>query len=533
MSTGLNAVNKALTKIPKRAEQQQVEQLRSTFVDSGVAAALAATDNQVLYGRRGTGKTHALRYLESEAKEADDVAVYVDLRTVGSADGLFGASPAATTDRALRLLIDVIGQVHDALLSVALEDEDLISDPNFVRRLDRLAESVTKVEILGEVEVSEAHGSVATNETRSSAGVNVSSNPSVEMGAEGTKGSELSQSQTKTVKGSERRVVNFSEVARALRDVVSSVGEARVWLLLDEWSSLPGILQPYLGEFLVRCVFPLQSVTVKIAAIEQQSNFRDLAPDGTEVGIELGADVAANLDLDEFMVYEQNEDRSREFFKDLLYKHVRAVQEEDGVVPVVQSEREFVRHGFTNATAFDELVRAAEGVPRDAINIASKAALRAGSKAISVPDVRAAARSWYQADKEGALRGNPEALRLLNWVIDDVIRQKRARGFLVEQRASRSDVLLKLYDARVLHLVRRGYSSPEEPGQRFDVWVIDYGAYVDLINTKLNPTSLLSTTEPDSLDESAERVEVPISDFRAIRRALLDMQEFERNSPDR
>ena len=60
---GLAAINRALNLIPKRAESRQAERLRDTFVDPGVAAALEAIDHQVLYGRRGTGKTHALRYL--------------------------------------------------------------------------------------------------------------------------------------------------------------------------------------------------------------------------------------------------------------------------------------------------------------------------------------------------------------------------------------------------------------------------------------------------------------------------------------
>jgi hypothetical protein len=62
--------------------------------------------------------------------------------------------------------------------------------------------------------------------------------------------------------------------------------------------------------------------TVKIAAIEQQSNFRVEREDGSIIGIELGADVAANVDLDEFMVFEQNEERARTFFRGLLFKHL-------------------------------------------------------------------------------------------------------------------------------------------------------------------------------------------------------------------
>jgi len=83
VSTGLSQINRALNLIPKRAEQRQSDNLRETFLDSGVAVALEAIDNQVLYGRRGTGKTHALRYIESQIRSRGDVAVYADLRTIG------------------------------------------------------------------------------------------------------------------------------------------------------------------------------------------------------------------------------------------------------------------------------------------------------------------------------------------------------------------------------------------------------------------------------------------------------------------
>jgi hypothetical protein len=200
------------------------------------------------------------------------------------------------------------------------------------------------------------------------------------------------------------------------------------------------------------------------------------------------------------------------------------------------NEGDLVRHGFTDRRAFDELVRAAEGVPRDAINIAAKAAFRATGGRISVPDIRAAARSWYQADKEAALRGRTEALGLLNWIIDEVIRGKRARGFLVSQASAGSPLLLALFDARVIHLVRRGYSAQDAPGERYDVWVIDYGAYIDMIHTKNEPQGLLPFDDvggenvPTAGDEGTW-VDVPTQDLRAIRRAILDLNQFLSASP--
>ena len=54
---------------------------------------------------------------------------------------------------------------------------------------------------------------------------------------------------------------------------------------------------------------------VKIAAIEQRSHFRSVNEEGESIGIEVGADVASVLSLDDFMVLNNDAERSKEFFK--------------------------------------------------------------------------------------------------------------------------------------------------------------------------------------------------------------------------
>jgi hypothetical protein len=83
LAAGLSAINRGFNKVPKRAEGRVSAQLRDTFVDSGVATALESIDNQILYGRRGTGKTHAFSYLAATRGEEGGIGIYVDLRTVG------------------------------------------------------------------------------------------------------------------------------------------------------------------------------------------------------------------------------------------------------------------------------------------------------------------------------------------------------------------------------------------------------------------------------------------------------------------
>lgn len=524
MAEPISPINRALNLVPRRAEQRQVEELRETFVDSGIAVALESVDHQVLYGRRGTGKTHALRYLETEVRDGGDLAFYADLRTVGSPEGLFADDVVPGTERAARLLVDLLTQFHDALVEAALEHDELLDDGQFLDKLDALATAIGTVRVTGEVEVEREDERKQAEAERGSAALKLGAKPEVSLEVGGDASSEARQATRTTRRGEERISLNFTDVARALRDLGDALDGRRAWMFLDEWSSVPADTQPYLAEFLLRCVLPLQRFTVKIAAIEQQTRFR-VEENGRTIGFELGADVAANVDLDEFMVFEQNQERAREFFRGLLFKHLtRGVAEHDKV-PEIARENDVIRIGFTERRAFDELVRAAEGVPRDAINIAAKAAIRARDRKISVADVRFAAQAWFQTDKAAALASRPETLRLLNWIIDKVIREKRARGFLVNQRSSRAPLLMALFDARVLHLARKGYSGQDEPGERFDVYLIDYGAYVDLINTKNEPQGALPFESED--DGEAEYVEVPPQDLRAIRRAILDLDEFE------
>lgn len=72
-------------RIQRRSEKAAPEILRKTFVDVGpLTTLLSITDNQTLFGRRGTGKTHVLQFLGSKQRENGDLSVYIDLSNLGS-----------------------------------------------------------------------------------------------------------------------------------------------------------------------------------------------------------------------------------------------------------------------------------------------------------------------------------------------------------------------------------------------------------------------------------------------------------------
>ena len=58
---------------------------------------------------------------------------------------------------------------------------------------------------------------------------------------------------------------------------------------------------------------------------------------------------------------------------------------------------------------------------------------------------------------------------------------------------------------------------------RFNAYSIDYGCYVDLINTARFPLGLF---QEEMEDGSFEYTNVPKEDYRSIRRAILKMEDF-------
>ena len=519
-------INRAFMQLVRRSDRLDRNRLVETFVDVGpLFTLLSSADHQIIFGRRGTGKTHALNYLSDTRTREGDVVVYVDLSNIGSSGGIYADQQLPVTERATRLLVDTLLSVHDALLEYFVtyaEEFDLsVSGP----LLDDFGDAVSEVRVVGDTQVENSSTEVSSrNDTfRGSVGL---SPAGPKMALDATTGSNQQHERGEVVSrtGAERHSVHFGSVRRIWDRMTRVISPRRVWLLLDEWSSVPIELQPFLADLVRRSIFPVRNVVTKIAAIEQRSNFSVSAPQGNYLGIEVGADAAADINLDDFMVFDNDATRARAFYRSLLYKHVATTDILEQSAVMLDSETAFVRLAFTQINTFDELVRASEGVPRDAINIVIQAAQYAATEPITMPHIRRAAHAWYQRDKETAVHSNDGATELLHWIINEVISERRARAFLL--RSDTKDALFEsLFDARVLHILKRNISTQDQPGIRYNVYKLDFGCYVDLMTTARAPVGLFQL-DAISGPQSAQYIEVPPDDYRAIRRAILHLDKF-------
>lgn len=504
----------AVSRILQRSEKQtDLTKIISSFVDIGIISQLNNSNNQILYGRRGTGKTHVFKVLQEEMKKEGYVSVYIDARTLGST-AQFSDSSIPMRKRCLSLYRDILGPICNTLL------EAIISNPSksaerALDSVDKLLNSINEpIEMLKtkQIEITKEH---KVENNKSLSGELNESSATLEAGVVSTKAS--SELKKELVDVSVDDKVVFPQLHVFLSDSLR-YGNIKLLVLIDEWSSLPQDIQPYLAEFIKRGILPVTDVVIKIAALEYRSYFSSRS-NGSFMGFELGADISISQELDDNYVFDRNPDIVTNSYADIIYNHLCLEIDKDYLAKKfkIKNASDLQSKLFTDKDTFKELARAAEGVIRDLINIFTIAffhSQRKNRENIDKKSVIEASQKWFEQDKVRFLDENMQTV--LRRLIDTVIGERHARSFLLPRELEKHQMIQKLFDARVIHHIRRGYADKVNPGVRYNIYSIDYGTYVDLIGTSKQPQ-----IEFDVVDEENEELIVPFDDKRSIRRIIL------------
>lgn len=509
---------RAVSRINQRSERQDdPNKLLETYVDVGLLPQLVNRNHQVFYGRRGTGKTHVMKVLESSLMgDRRKTIVYIDCRTLGSSSQ-FSDTDLPMSRRCLALFKDILLIVSDALLQHIADQPNARSEQAF----EALAELGRVIAEPKKTYVEQSYTEQTSGSKERSHNLDVkaslSASPAVSGGASSNVKSVSSDSETRQGIVAQEDKIIFPDLNRSLNEVLD-FADTELYLLIDEWSSLPLDIQPWLSEFVKRGLLPMDRVTVKISALEYRCRFSTHGDLGV-TGFELGADVATAPDLDDYYVFDRNPEQLTHVYADVLLRHLSSELPDDYLRAThkVADARQFASRVFTESSVFAELARASEGVIRDLINIFTQAyfnAHRRGRESIDKRAVLEAARQWFEQDKAQHL--DDQLQEVLSRIVHEVIGARRSRSFMLPRELERHPIIQRLFDARVLHHMQRGYADKDNPGVRYNIYSVDYGTYVDLLGTAKQPDVTMQEAN-DSPD-----VVVPFDDKRSIRRIILD-----------
>ncbi|BDB41770.1 hypothetical protein [Mycobacterium kiyosense] len=525
-------VARAVSSIASRSEREpDVTVLQKTYVETGILPQLENHNNQILYGRRGTGKTHVLQVLgQAFEQNSGSHSMYIDIRLLGSSH-LFTDTTRPIADRCIAVFKDFLGLLQSRLLDIATHPE---SDGSGLQEVSDFAEYIAQKSVdVAKRNIKDTSSAKSTDGLEASLKGSISG--SLEGGLKASDSHEKATARQVEYEEALRESLVFSEVHQKLNITLAAMKVDHLILLIDEWTSLPVEIQPFIAEFIRRSLFTSNRITVKIASLEYRSRFTLTDTDRNIIGFELGADIAANLDLDDFYVYDRNREKVVTVFHELLYKHVTS-DLDPGILTEhnIKDATSFRVRLFTEPATFVELVRAGEGVVRDFLGIFSAAffkALTTGRPKIDLHSVEEAARDWYETDKSTSL--STDQREALHRIIQDVIGSRQTKMFMLSRADADHPMIQTLFDLRLLHLILRGYSDKENPGKRYNIYALDYGTYIDLKRTKAEPQGLFEVdddTESKDSDDGKQAPEdrlVPFKDKRSIRRVILHTSVFD------
>ncbi len=471
--------SKAVSAIQKRAEMQtDWDKIIDTYVHTDLALRANSYNSQLVLGRRGTGKTHMFRYLQEKLEEKGEVIFYIDCKNLGSGMIELTEKPEQTASKYFRSILNEIGT---RLLDMAIRMEMPL--PNIQQKVISTVLGLTT-----QMEPSK------TEETF-------------------------------------KPTFNYRQITESIKAILSDLNIKHVFLIIDEWAQIPISAQPYCAEYIKRAIMTIPAITIKLLAVNYQCKL-SIQPDEGIIGIQRSADIPDVLDFDNYLIFDENKELVTKFFSEVLYNHLGVELSWD--LRIVQEEK-FKRtvNIFTLQDSFIELVRAAEGNCRDFLCIFCKSywegyRLQGGANAISIPHIRKAASDWYDNEKYTNIRDDAALNKTLTYIMNNIIKNYKSRTFMVEASKAQSHVLTRLLNERVLHKLSGFYSHKDRPGERYELFNIDYGAYVRFKDTVNEPfqTVMPFIEDVPKLPKEEQEYMVPLDDKRSIRRIVFDPDHY-------
>lgn len=476
MNIGTENFAKAVSAIQRRAERQiDLDKLLSAFVASDLILRTDTDNTQLILGRRGSGKTHLIKVFEKNKLANSGTVYYFDCTGLGG----------------------------DANYS---NDDHLIATSYFISFLNDLGIKISKT-------------------IKNSPDKDIISNQeATEILSKGLPHYFLDDNSTVNK-------FNYRKLVDVLTDLLGYACTKRLYIVLDEWANIPVIAQPLFAEFLKRTILSIPAITLKIIAVNYQCEFMKVV-NGQKLGLDRGADISDPVDFDAYFVYDEKKEFLLKFFAQVLYNHIAVELGETTDISEDEKARK-INSWFSQKHTFKELVRASEGNCRDFLCIFAKSYFEgyrqeSNSATISIKHVRDAAGSWYDQEKYANIRSEEEPIKTLNRILEGVLKGYKSRTFMVEHSKADHPRLIRLLNERILHKLNINYSNPDRPGERYELFTVDYGAYVKFQGTSIEPYQTVIVFAEDLLtfDEKEREYMVPLDDKRSIRRIVFDPSEL-------
>jgi hypothetical protein len=477
------------------------------FVDPIDIAPLETNANQLIYGRRGSGKTLLLGTLNTRIRfrfpQRRVMSFMYDATT-------FRMSPDARPDASVKEQTHAFFGTFITKLCTDLLDlaDQVLTKPGWLTALglsgtakatrrDALETAVLELQeaasfgisvpSLGDREDTYETKSSRMRRRRRSLDLGVTALPPYISGptaaAKWGSGTETDATTLAASVIRPRRQFSPGRIKQLIVEVVELLDLEYLVIFIDEWMSL-GECQVGFAERLKLCLFNEERIAVKIAADQYQGQLNNSGSGHNFRGLDVGGDIFVELDLDRPF-----RDRSRHqvLYAEALYRRLHyfepTLASHFGPPPLSNPER-FIDSLFATQQAYTELCLGAQGLCRDFHRLVQKCAKHIDQSAVEGKlDFELVRSALVEMAEElvGRIVHSADAHRVFMTAITPLVVSNRSRYFLVEgRRGTTIPILNDLLSKRAVHSVPSSDLHPSIRGE-FDAYELAHGTFIDLM----------------------------------------------------
>ena len=136
---------------------------------------------------------------------------------------------------------------------------------------------------------------------------------------------------------------------------------------------------PFFAEFLKRAIFANPRATTKVGVVDYAYKLHDRIEDQV-IGLERSADIFADVRMDCFFVWDEDEQFVERFFGEVLFNHLGIELGMDLDIDADAKCEIILNQIVTQRRVLSELCRACEGNARDFLVLFGKAYARSASR---------------------------------------------------------------------------------------------------------------------------------------------------------
>lgn len=478
------------------------------YVDiGGHLARVTARQHQVIYGRRGSGKSCLLVTAHNKARKSGSPSVYLvadEIKTLSYPDVL------------IRLLLSIFEEL-------AGHREGFLSW--FTQWRSPLAPHIKALRLL--LQQAEVTAVNTKHGTETSVGAKVGG-PTANVKASGTERAEESQQFTRRKLDTLDR--NLQDYKAALQATLARTKSKQALIMIDDFYLIHRDVQPNVVDYLHRLLRGT-GAWMKIGTVRHRTKLG--RTNGQFIGIEPTQDAEViNLDL----TFEDI-NATTEYLSALLDSLAKKV----GIPQVTGTD-------YLNTDALFALTLSSAGVPRDFLEIFVNAVQAARNERkvrwlTRTYVYRGAARVSYQ-EKLKNLRSDvgPEASRL-EAVFSDLLtfclREKRKTAFLLSQEdvgkhPAEHDLIEQLMDFKLIHVVAPDTSAASGRAGRYEAYTLDAASFMEPRRRNIEIVEFWQTDDQRRPVHLREAPDYPLSRIAALRggeRPEVVLEQLDRDLP--